>query len=157
MNYLIIENTIRKENVTFYQYSEFENVKLISKNIFALNCCVHLNDDFTLNNLINEIQKYRKLEIYDGITKPVVKNLSEINVSGTSVEFETSPSHSINVIKNLNTKNEDVSVEISKSIKNSSLIYLKNKAKITIKDYFREGITTFIDNQMDSLVEEYLL
>ncbi|RHZ81829.1 hypothetical protein Glove_117g173 [Diversispora epigaea] len=76
---LIIEETIQKQNIPFYQYSEFQNVKLISKNIFKATFkisqktvkfkCVSLNDKFTLNNLINEIKKHRKLEIHDSILK----------------------------------------------------------------------------------------
>ena len=65
MDNLIIEDTLQKENIPFYQYSEFENVKLISGNIYqaifkisqktiALKC-VYLNDKFTLDNLINEV------------------------------------------------------------------------------------------------------
>ncbi|RHZ77443.1 hypothetical protein Glove_177g69 [Diversispora epigaea] len=79
MDNLIIEDTLQKENIPFYQYSEFENVKLISGNIYeaifkisqktiALKC-VYLNNKFTLDNLINEIKRYRKLEIHDNILK----------------------------------------------------------------------------------------
>ncbi|RHZ79874.1 hypothetical protein Glove_140g80 [Diversispora epigaea] len=75
----IFEDTIQEESITFFQYSEFENVKLISRNVYeaifktsqktiALKC-VSLNDKFTLDNLINEIKQYRKLEIYDSILK----------------------------------------------------------------------------------------
>ncbi|RHZ48416.1 hypothetical protein Glove_551g57 [Diversispora epigaea] len=64
MDNLIIEDTFQKENIPFYQYSEFENVELISGNIYkaifkisqktiALKC-VYLNDKFTVDNLINE-------------------------------------------------------------------------------------------------------
>ncbi|RHZ84319.1 hypothetical protein Glove_83g87 [Diversispora epigaea] len=79
MDNLIIEDIIQKENIPFYQYSEFENVKLINRNVYeaifktsqktvALKC-ISLNDKFTLNNLINEIKKHRKLEIHDTILK----------------------------------------------------------------------------------------
>ncbi|RHZ73612.1 hypothetical protein Glove_230g48 [Diversispora epigaea] len=79
MDNLIIEDAIQKENIPFYQYSEFENVKLIGRNVceaifkttqktVALKC-VSFNDEATLNNLINEIKKYRKLEIHDSILK----------------------------------------------------------------------------------------
>ncbi|RHZ48418.1 hypothetical protein Glove_551g55 [Diversispora epigaea] len=79
MDDLIIEDAFQKENIPFYQYSEFENVKLISGNIYkaifkisqktiALKC-VYLNDKFTLDNLIYEIKRYQKLEIYDSILK----------------------------------------------------------------------------------------
>ncbi|RHZ73168.1 hypothetical protein Glove_232g45 [Diversispora epigaea] len=64
MDNLIIEDTLQKENIPFYQYSEFENVKLISGNIYeaffkisrktiALKC----------------IKRHRKLEIHDNILK----------------------------------------------------------------------------------------
>ncbi|RHZ64741.1 hypothetical protein Glove_320g194 [Diversispora epigaea] len=76
---LIIEDTIQKENIPFYQYSEFENVKLINGNVYkaifkisqktiALKC-VSLNNKFTLDNLINEVKRHRKLEIHDSILK----------------------------------------------------------------------------------------
>ncbi|RHZ70103.1 hypothetical protein Glove_275g90 [Diversispora epigaea] len=79
MDNLIIEDTMQKENIPFYQYSEFENLKLISRNVYeaifktsqktvALKC-VSLNDKFALDNLINEIKKHRKLEIHDSILK----------------------------------------------------------------------------------------
>ncbi|RHZ48445.1 hypothetical protein Glove_551g47 [Diversispora epigaea] len=79
MDNLIIDDALQKENIPFFQYSEFENVKLISGNIYkaifkisqktiALKC-VYLNDKFTLDNLINEIKRYRKLEIHDTILK----------------------------------------------------------------------------------------
>ncbi|RHZ48419.1 hypothetical protein Glove_551g53 [Diversispora epigaea] len=82
MDNLIIEDTFQKENIPFYQYSEFENVKLIKlisgniyKAIFKISQktiilkCVYLNDKFTLDNLINEIKRYQKLEIHGGILK----------------------------------------------------------------------------------------
>ncbi|RHZ75049.1 hypothetical protein Glove_217g4 [Diversispora epigaea] len=79
MDNLIIKDAIQKENIPFYQYSEFENVKLIGRNVceaifktsqktVALKC-VSLNDEATLDNLINEIKKHRKLEIHDSILK----------------------------------------------------------------------------------------
>ncbi|RHZ64392.1 hypothetical protein Glove_325g9 [Diversispora epigaea] len=78
MDNLIIEDTtIQKENITFYQYSEFENVKLISGNVYKANFkisqkpialkYVSLNDKFTLDNLINEVKSHRKLEIHNNI------------------------------------------------------------------------------------------
>ncbi|RHZ66044.1 hypothetical protein Glove_309g20 [Diversispora epigaea] len=79
MDNLIIEDTLQKENIPFYQYSEFENIKLISNNIYKATFktsqkivalkCISLNDKFTLDNLINEIKRYRKLEIHDNILK----------------------------------------------------------------------------------------
>ncbi|RHZ60872.1 hypothetical protein Glove_350g58 [Diversispora epigaea] len=68
----------QKENITFYQYTEFRNVNLINANIFKAtfktktvtlkNVYLNLNDN-TLDNLINEIKRYRKLEIHDNILK----------------------------------------------------------------------------------------
>ncbi|RHZ70764.1 hypothetical protein Glove_267g31 [Diversispora epigaea] len=79
MDNLIIEKIIQKENIPFYQYSEFQNVKFITANIFIATFkssqktvtlkCISLNDKFTLDNLINEIKRYRKLEIHDNILK----------------------------------------------------------------------------------------
>ncbi|RHZ79843.1 hypothetical protein Glove_140g29 [Diversispora epigaea] len=77
MDNLIIEDTFQKENIPFYQYSEFENVKLLSRNVFkatfkisqktvALKSII-LNN--TLDSLINEIKRHRKLEIHDSILK----------------------------------------------------------------------------------------
>ncbi|RHZ81726.1 hypothetical protein Glove_117g129 [Diversispora epigaea] len=79
MRNLIIEDTFQKEKIPFYQYSEFVNVKSISKNVYEATFktsqkiivlkCISLNDKFTLDNLINEIKRYRKLEIHDSILK----------------------------------------------------------------------------------------
>ncbi|RHZ48312.1 hypothetical protein Glove_553g4 [Diversispora epigaea] len=81
MDNLIIEDTFQKENIQFYQYSEFVNVKLISKNsyeatfktsqkIVALkNLYSNDNKKFIPENLINEIKLYQKLEIHDSILK----------------------------------------------------------------------------------------
>ncbi|RHZ86274.1 hypothetical protein Glove_52g34 [Diversispora epigaea] len=76
---LIIDDIIQKENITYYQYSEFQNVKLITTNIFKASFkisqkivalkCVSLNDKFTLDNFLNEIKRHRKLEIRDSILK----------------------------------------------------------------------------------------
>ncbi|RHZ86003.1 hypothetical protein Glove_57g122 [Diversispora epigaea] len=76
---LIIEDTIQKENIPFYQYSKFENVKLISENVYKATFkisqttitlkYVSLNDRFTLDNLINKVKIYRKLEIHNSILK----------------------------------------------------------------------------------------
>ncbi|RHZ79873.1 hypothetical protein Glove_140g82 [Diversispora epigaea] len=73
------DDTIQKESIPYYQYSEFENVKLISRNVYEAIFktsqktislkCVSLNDKSTLDNLINEIKRYRKLEIHDNILK----------------------------------------------------------------------------------------
>ncbi|RHZ84314.1 hypothetical protein Glove_83g89 [Diversispora epigaea] len=79
MDNLIVEDAIKKENIPFYQHSEFENIKLISRNVYEASFktsrknialkCVSLNDKFTLDNLIIEIKKHRKLEIHDSILK----------------------------------------------------------------------------------------
>ncbi|RHZ74776.1 hypothetical protein Glove_219g122 [Diversispora epigaea] len=79
MDNLIIEDKIQKENIPFYQYSEFNNIKLIVANIYKATFKitqktvalknVYLNDNVKLDNLINEIKRYRKLEIHDGILK----------------------------------------------------------------------------------------
>ncbi|RHZ48309.1 hypothetical protein Glove_553g3 [Diversispora epigaea] len=76
---LIIEDTFQKEKITFYQYSEFVNVKSISKNVYEATFktsqkiivlkCISLNNKFTLDNLINEIKRYQKLEIHDSVLK----------------------------------------------------------------------------------------
>ncbi|RHZ87291.1 hypothetical protein Glove_37g65 [Diversispora epigaea] len=77
MDNLIITNNFQKENIPFYQYSEFKNVKLIGGNVYkaTFKICqktialkyVSLNDKFTLDNLINEVSK--KLESHDSILK----------------------------------------------------------------------------------------
>ncbi|RHZ70117.1 hypothetical protein Glove_275g11 [Diversispora epigaea] len=76
---LIIEDTIQKEYISVYQYSEFENVKLIGKNIYKATFktsqkivalkYIFLNDKFTKADLINEIKRHRKLEIHNNILK----------------------------------------------------------------------------------------
>ncbi|RHZ85794.1 hypothetical protein Glove_60g169 [Diversispora epigaea] len=81
MDDLIIEDTIQKENIPFYKYSEFQNAKLITANVFKATFKiskktvalenVYLNDNnkFTLDNLINEVKRHRKLETHDSILK----------------------------------------------------------------------------------------
>ncbi|RHZ75175.1 hypothetical protein Glove_217g143 [Diversispora epigaea] len=81
MNNLIVEDTFKKENIPFYQYSKFQNVKWINANIFKAtfkisqktvavkNVYLNYNDKFTLDKLINEIKRHRKLEIHDSILK----------------------------------------------------------------------------------------
>ncbi|RHZ80999.1 hypothetical protein Glove_130g149 [Diversispora epigaea] len=79
MDNLIIEDTLQKENIPFHQYSEFEDVKLISGNVYKATFktfqktvalkCISINNNFTLDNLINEIKRYRRLEIHDNILK----------------------------------------------------------------------------------------
>ncbi|RHZ85269.1 hypothetical protein Glove_67g72 [Diversispora epigaea] len=79
MDNLIIEDTLQKENIPFYQYSEFEKIKSIGGNVFKATLrtiqktvalkYISLNDKFSLENLRNEIKRYRKLEIHDNILK----------------------------------------------------------------------------------------
>ncbi|RHZ75090.1 hypothetical protein Glove_217g13 [Diversispora epigaea] len=78
-NNLIIEDIFKKENIPFYQFSEFQDVKLITANIFKATFKitqktvalknVYLNDNEKLDKLINEIKRHRKLEIHDSILK----------------------------------------------------------------------------------------
>ncbi|RHZ88290.1 hypothetical protein Glove_23g219 [Diversispora epigaea] len=75
----IIEDTLRKENIPFYQYSEFENEKSIQENVYKATFktfqkivalkCISLNDKFSLDNLINEIKGHRKLKMHDSILR----------------------------------------------------------------------------------------
>ncbi|RHZ76404.1 hypothetical protein Glove_198g122 [Diversispora epigaea] len=77
----LLKKLFKKKNNPFYQYSEFQNVKLITPNIFRATFKiskktvalknVHLNDNdkITLNDLINEIKRHRKLEIHISILK----------------------------------------------------------------------------------------
>ncbi|RHZ70142.1 hypothetical protein Glove_275g105 [Diversispora epigaea] len=81
MDNLTIEDNIQKENIPFYQYSEFENVKLIGRNVYKATFktsqktvdlkCVYLNNKITQDNLINEVEIkiHRKLEIHDSFLK----------------------------------------------------------------------------------------
>ncbi|RHZ70100.1 hypothetical protein Glove_275g24 [Diversispora epigaea] len=81
MDNLIIEDIIQKENIPFNQYSEFQNVKLITTNIFKAtfkisqktvalkNVYLNDNDKFALDDLIIEIKRHRKLEIHNSILK----------------------------------------------------------------------------------------
>ncbi|RHZ60868.1 hypothetical protein Glove_350g119 [Diversispora epigaea] len=78
------------EDIPFYHYSKFENVKLINenvKNVYKAHVqkitsqqentvaevvtlkCISQNNKFTLKNFINEIQRHRKLEFNDSILK----------------------------------------------------------------------------------------
>ncbi|RHZ70809.1 hypothetical protein Glove_267g6 [Diversispora epigaea] len=86
MDNLIIEKIIQKENIPFYQYSEFQNVKFITANIFIATFkssqktvtlkCISLNDKFTLDNLINENSE--NIHIHNGIIKFNVFGLTKI-------------------------------------------------------------------------------
>ncbi|RHZ75051.1 hypothetical protein Glove_217g8 [Diversispora epigaea] len=79
MDNLIIEDTFKKENIPFYEFSEFQDVKLITANIFKATFKIsqktvalknfYLNDNEKLDKLINEIKRHRKLEIHDSILK----------------------------------------------------------------------------------------
>ncbi|RHZ87312.1 hypothetical protein Glove_37g84 [Diversispora epigaea] len=76
---LIVEDKFQEENIPFYQYSEFENVKFISGNVYKATFkisqktialkCVSLHDKFTLDYLINEVKRHRKIEIHDSILR----------------------------------------------------------------------------------------
>ncbi|RHZ77496.1 hypothetical protein Glove_177g3 [Diversispora epigaea] len=76
---LIIEDSLRKKNISFYQYSKFEDVKLINGNVYKATFktsqktvalkYISLNDKFTLDNLINEIKRHRKLEMHNSILR----------------------------------------------------------------------------------------
>ncbi|RHZ45835.1 hypothetical protein Glove_646g3 [Diversispora epigaea] len=77
----IIEDTLQKENIPFYQFSEFQDIKLITANIFKAtfknfqktvvlkNGYLNYNDKFTLDKLVNEIKRHRKLKIHDSVLK----------------------------------------------------------------------------------------
>ncbi|RHZ71726.1 hypothetical protein Glove_255g2 [Diversispora epigaea] len=74
-------------DIPFYHYSRFENVKMINKKVYKANIkktisqqkktvakvvalkCITLNNKFTLNNFINEVKRHRKLEINNSILK----------------------------------------------------------------------------------------
>ncbi|RHZ66127.1 hypothetical protein Glove_309g142 [Diversispora epigaea] len=79
MDNLIIEDALQKENIPFYQCSEFEDVKSISGNVYKATFKtsqkivalkhISFNDKFTLDNLINEGKRHRKLEMHDSILR----------------------------------------------------------------------------------------
>ncbi|RHZ86510.1 hypothetical protein Glove_50g43 [Diversispora epigaea] len=81
-------NNSNNNDITFYHYSRFENIKIINKNVYKADIkkiisqqkktvaevvvvlkCISLNNNFTLNNFINEVKRHRKLEISDNILK----------------------------------------------------------------------------------------
>ncbi|RHZ87887.1 hypothetical protein Glove_29g125 [Diversispora epigaea] len=81
-------NNSNNNDITFYHYSRFENIKKINKNVYKADIkkiisqqkktvaevvvvlkCISLNNNFTLNDFINEVKKHRKLEISDNILK----------------------------------------------------------------------------------------
>ncbi|RHZ77523.1 hypothetical protein Glove_177g16 [Diversispora epigaea] len=81
-------NNSNNNDITFYHYSRFENIKIINKNVYKADIkkiisqqkktvaevvvvlkCISLNNNFTLNDLINEVKRHRKLEISDNILK----------------------------------------------------------------------------------------
>ncbi|RHZ66095.1 hypothetical protein Glove_309g34 [Diversispora epigaea] len=77
---LTINDILLKENIPFYEYSEFLDVKLISGNVYKTTFktsqktvalkCISLNDDkISLDNVINEIKGNRKLEVHDSILR----------------------------------------------------------------------------------------
>ncbi|RHZ72870.1 hypothetical protein Glove_236g18 [Diversispora epigaea] len=68
------------EDIPFYHYSKFENVKLINKNIYKAHIKKIVSQEKTavevvalkcisLNNFINEVKRHRKLEMNDSILK----------------------------------------------------------------------------------------
>ncbi|RHZ79907.1 hypothetical protein Glove_140g64 [Diversispora epigaea] len=77
MDNLIVEDIFRKENIPFYPYSKFQNIKSVNAHIFKATFKIsqktvalkniYLND--VLDDLINEIKRYRKLGIHDSILK----------------------------------------------------------------------------------------
>ncbi|RHZ45062.1 hypothetical protein Glove_692g12 [Diversispora epigaea] len=77
MSHAIIEYI--EYDIPFYQDSEFENVKLISEKVYKATFkiyqktvalkCISLNNKSTLDNLINEVKRHRKLEVHDSILK----------------------------------------------------------------------------------------
>ncbi|RHZ87355.1 hypothetical protein Glove_37g96 [Diversispora epigaea] len=80
MDNLIIEDTLQKENIPFYHYSEFENLKLIGgENVYKATHkisqktivlkYISLHDKFTLDNFINEVKRHRKLKSHDSVLK----------------------------------------------------------------------------------------
>ncbi|RHZ77262.1 hypothetical protein Glove_183g71 [Diversispora epigaea] len=74
-----MHNLIIEENIPFYQYSDFVNVDVIGENVYKATFRISqktvalkrisLNDTFTLDNLINDIKRHRKLGIHDNILK----------------------------------------------------------------------------------------
>ncbi|RHZ43237.1 hypothetical protein Glove_818134g3 [Diversispora epigaea] len=74
-------------DIPFYHYSRFENIRIINKNVYKVNIKkiisqqkktvaevvalknISLNNKFTLNNFINKVKRHRKLEINDNILK----------------------------------------------------------------------------------------
>ncbi|RHZ70070.1 hypothetical protein Glove_275g51 [Diversispora epigaea] len=64
MDNLIIEDIIQKENIPFYQYSEFENVKLIGRNVYKVTFKTSQE-----KLLLLSIKRHRKFEINDSILK----------------------------------------------------------------------------------------
>ncbi|RHZ79897.1 hypothetical protein Glove_140g57 [Diversispora epigaea] len=102
MDNLLIKDTFQKENISFHKYSEFQNLKLINTNIFKStfkispktvtlkNVYSNDKDKFTPDNLINEIKRHRKLEIYDiilfyGITEQ--ENINEYVNEGSLRQY----------------------------------------------------------------------
>ncbi|RHZ81656.1 hypothetical protein Glove_117g330 [Diversispora epigaea] len=81
MDNLIIEDTLQKENIPFYQYSEFEDAKSISGNVYKATFktsqkCISLNDKFSLDNLKNENSE--NILIHNGSVKFNVFGLTKI-------------------------------------------------------------------------------
>ncbi|RHZ76380.1 hypothetical protein Glove_198g108 [Diversispora epigaea] len=129
---LIIEDKIQKENIPFYQYSEFENVKLISGNVYKATFkisqktialkWVPLNDKFTLENLINEAKGHRKLEIHINILKSygITKNANDYMII---LEYVNEGSLQQYLRTNFQKLDWNVKLNLSKQIANV-LMYL---------------------------------
>ncbi|RHZ79910.1 hypothetical protein Glove_140g67 [Diversispora epigaea] len=64
MDNLIIEDIIQEENIPYYQYFEFENVKLISRNVYEAIFKTSLK-----TIALKCIKQYRKWETHDSILK----------------------------------------------------------------------------------------
>ncbi|RHZ60869.1 hypothetical protein Glove_350g57 [Diversispora epigaea] len=141
MENLSIEDTIQKENITFYQYSEFESVKSISRNVHVANFktsqktialkCISLNTKFTMDNLINEIKRYRKLKIHDGILKfygitkqgTNIQILKNTNIYMIILEYSNNDSLRQFLKNNFQKLDWDVKLILAKQIANI-LMYL---------------------------------
>ncbi|RHZ81725.1 hypothetical protein Glove_117g128 [Diversispora epigaea] len=126
---------IQKENIPFYQYSEFQNVKLITANIFKVSFkisqqtvtlkSVSLNDKFTLDNLINEIRRHRKLEIHDSILKFYGITKQE-NTNNYMIVLEYVNEGSLRQYLKTNFLNWDTKLNLAKQIANVLMLLHSN-------------------------------
>ncbi|RHZ53617.1 hypothetical protein Glove_440g20 [Diversispora epigaea] len=127
-------NEIIEDKIPFYQYSEFENVKPISGNVYKATFKisqkiialkrVSLNDKFTLDNLINEVKRHRKLEIHDSILELYGITKQE-NTDDYMIIFEYVNEGSLRqyLKKNFQKLDWNVKLNLSKQIANA-LMYL---------------------------------